>query len=335
MKKSIQLRKNALSALTCLVVTVGSSLAGSDSAKLCNDYLHQVRVRENISGLAVAFEQHGERRYFFAEGDAEEGMERFTKETPLAVASITKVFVSTLIVKLMEEGRLSIYDKVQTVIPEFPFDNVFLHQLMTHTSGCHATQGYNLKKKALFYQGLTQAKPVGAEFAYFSSGYNILGDIVERTSGKTLQDYAQVMIFDKLDMRNTRMTPHIGESGMWTTTEDLLKFSRHLLDIHKTRKAGILKPFSVDFMFREITAGRFDRTPAFFLKSQTRVFGGYYGDLNAENALGHAGATGCFLLLDPTYDLSIVILSNGSKTIQKDDANFVKINNLMMGQFAK
>jgi CubicO group peptidase (beta-lactamase class C family) len=310
-----------------------SCLAQSEGKAYCDAYLRNVCKTEKITGMSVAIEQSGKLLYEFADSDGKD--KKFSKDTPLHVASITKIMTSTLLIRLMEDGKLSVYDNVQKFIPEFPVNDVMVLHLMTHTSGLRATKGYNPANKLPFYSGLERRVPVDMEFEYFSTGYNILADIVERLSGAPLEDYAKRIIFDPLEMKHTTLAPHIGESGMHTTAEDLLKFSRHILDIRKTGKAGILKPCSVDLMFREMTRGRYDRTTAFFLKSQTRRFGRYFGDLNSPEAAGHAGATGCFLLLDPKYDLSIVILTNGSKTIQAEDENFVRINNLLMGQFAK
>lgn len=323
--------------LTSLVSTTvaASALSEMENRESCNDYLRNVRGTEKITGMAVAIEQHGKLLYLFAEGDGKEPDRKFTKDTLLHVASITKIFTSTLLLKLVEDGRLSLYDNVRKFIPEFPFDDVLILHLMTHTSGLRATKGSIPKNKPLFYKSLERQFPVDSDFQYFSVGYNILGDVVERLSGMPLQDYARSVIFDRLDMRNTKMTPGIGESGMWTTAEDLLKFSRHILNIRKTGKAGILKLCSADLMFRDVTRGRYDRTPVFFLKSQIRRFGRYFGDLNSMETAGHAGSTGCFLLLDPKYDLSIVILTNGSNTIQAEDENFARINNLLIGHFTE
>ncbi len=313
-------------------VTAISCFAQSGSELTCNNYLHNVLETEKISKMSVAIERSGKIQYEFI--DCKESEKNFSKETPLHVASITKIFTSALMIKLMENGKLSLYDNVRKYIPEFPFDDILVLHLLTHTSGCRATKGYTADNKQIFYQGLVRQFPVDTDFQYFSAGYNVLGDIIERVSGVFLQDYASQVIFDQLEMRNTKFTPHIGESGMSTTAEDLLKFARHILNIRKTGKAGILKPCSIDLMFREHTRGRYDRTPVFFLKSQTRRFGRYFGDLNSPETAGHAGSSGCFLLLDPKYDVSIVILTNGSKTIQASDENFNRINNLLMGQFS-
>ncbi len=309
--------------------------AESADTKFCDDYLREVIRKEKIEFMSVAIEQKGKILYEFAGTDGQEKNRNFTKDVPLHVASITKIFTAALMIRLMEEGKLSIYDNVRQYIPEYPFDDILLLYLMTHTSGCRQTSGSVAKDKKAFYGGLIRVFPADTDFQYFSAGYNVLSDVIERVSGMSIQDYGKKEIFDKLGMENTKFTPHIGESEMRTTTGDLVKFSRHLLEIRKTGKGGVLTPFSVDLMFREMTRGRYDRSPAFFLKSQTRRFGRCFGDLNSEAAVGHAGATGCFMVLDPKYDLVVVILTNGSRTIQLDDANYSRIINLLMSWFAK
>lgn len=322
-----------------ILLTVMLALAGlaqSDNAAFCDAYLRNVMKTGTIARLSVAIEQGGKTRYAFAESDGQAKNKEFTAKTPLKVASITKVFTATLIVRLAEEGKLSLYDNVRKYVPEYPFDDVLLLHLLTHTSGCRNTKGYSHTAKKAFYESLCREFPVDTDFRYFSSGYDVLADVVERASGLMLQEYGKREIFDKLGMADTAFSPDgQGGAGMTTTAADLLKFSRHLLDIRKTGKTGILTRFSTDLLFREVTRGRYDRTPAFFRKSQTRRFGRLFGDLSSEEAVGHAGATGCFLLIDPQYDLSMVFLSSDSNLdFRSEDANYSRIFNLLMARFA-
>lgn len=323
--------KNIMGAIAVMAVT-SLSLAASDDADFCKDTLKNVMAKEKIQALSTAVDQNGKILFKHSACDGKK-VKTINDETPLHVASITKIFTSALMLKLAEEGKVSIYDNVRRYIPEFPLDDILIHHLMTHTSGCRV--GGNLKNKKQMYEKTFRQFPCNTNFAYSSACYNVLGDIIERITGMPLEVYAKKTIFDKLDMKNSSLSPNMGESGMNTTALDLLKFARHILDIRKSGKAGVFKPFTVDLMFREHTAGRYDRTPVFFLKSQTRSFGNYYADLNSPETAGHAGSTGCFLLLDPKNDLAIAFLTNGSKSIQADDANFIKINNMLMGRFAK
>lgn len=319
-------------------ICMAFAMSGAEPSKaeLCDNYLKSIIETEKTGFISVAIEQNGKTLYEFADGTRQGNHKDFDKKTQLPVASITKIFTSVLLVRLMEEGKLSVYDNVRTFIPEFPFDDIMLLHLLTHTSGLRHTKGYSAAKRDEFYKsGLVRNAAVDTEFSYFSMGYDILADVIERISDKEIQDYAKQEIFDKIGMSDSAFSPNMGRAGMNTTAEDLLKFSRHILEIKKTRKAGILTPISVDLLFREYTNGRYDRSVAFFLKSQTRRFGRYFGDLNSPESAGHAGATGCFLLLDPTYDLSIVILTNGFRTFPTIDENFNRLNSLLIGQFTK
>lgn len=65
--------------------------------------------------------------------------------TPLHVASISKTFTAAAILKLMEEGKLSLDDAVQKYLPSFPYSNITLKNLLSHRSG--------LQKYEVFMQG--------------------------------------------------------------------------------------------------------------------------------------------------------------------------------------
>jgi len=58
------------------------------------------------------------------------------------IGSITKQFIAAAILKLREEGRVSLDDKLSKFLPEFPRgDEVTIHHLLTHTSGIHSFTG--------------------------------------------------------------------------------------------------------------------------------------------------------------------------------------------------
>lgn len=324
-----------LPGLVCMTCA-SAGFAQNDNAAFCDAYFREVMRTGTISRLSVAIEQGGQTRYAFAVSDGNPKNAGFTAQTPLPVASITKIFTATLIVKLVEDGNVSLYDNVRRFIPEFPFDDVLLLNLLTHTSGVRNRAGYSQKNKAPFYASLGREFPCDTSFSYFSSGYDVLADVVERAGGMAFQEYGRKIVFSPLKMADTKFSEDgQGGSGMTTTAADLLKFGRHILDIKKTGKPGVLTRFSVELMLREMTCGRYDRTPAFFKKSQSRRFGRYFGDLNSEEAVGHAGATGCFFCIDPEYDLAMVFLSADSNGGWRgSDENFVRVCNVLMGRFA-
>ena len=148
---------------------------------------------------------------------------------------------------------------------------------------------------------------------------------------------ARDRIFRPLGMEHSAFAAHQGQSGMHTTAGDLVKFGRHLLDVRRTRKAGILTPQGADALFRRCLKPEFNRTPAFFIKSGYVGFGQYFAEVNTMEAVGHAGATGCFLLIDPGLDAIEVVLTN--RLDEKDthfsscDGNFARIFSILATHF--
>ena len=130
------------------------------------------------------------------------------------------------------------------------------------------------------------------------------------TGAADVADLVRDRIFRPLGMNHSAFAAHQGQSGLHITAPDLVKFGRHLLDIRRTRKNGILTPQGVDTLFRRCLKPEFNRTPAFFAKSGYIGFGQYFADINTMDAVGHAGATGCFFLIDPGLDAVEVVLTN-------------------------
>lgn len=121
-----------------------------------------------------------------------QGFENFKMKRPLdsnsvfAIGSVSKQFAAALIMVLEEKGKLSTPDRVSKFLPEYhgkAFENVTIHQLLTHTSGI-SDIGPGL-----------QSKP-GAEFNYSNKGYRMLGEIIEAASGKSYDENARELFAD-------------------------------------------------------------------------------------------------------------------------------------------
>ena len=127
-----------------------------------------------------------------------QGFENFKTKAKLdsnsvfAIASISKQFTAVLILLQEEEGKLSTDDLVSKYIKEFEpaeFKNITIKQLLNHTSGISD-----------FGNGLL-SKP-GTQFNYSNKGFYFLGQIVEKVSGKSFDDNADVL-FKKVGMTKT------------------------------------------------------------------------------------------------------------------------------------
>jgi CubicO group peptidase (beta-lactamase class C family) len=138
-----------------------------------------------------------------------------TPDTKFRIGSVTKQFTAAAILKLQENGLLSVTDKLSKFIPDFPRgDEVTIHQLLTHTSGIHS---YTEKDDFLgnvtrtispdSLVNLIKKDPYdfnpGEKWQYNNSGYFLLGYIISKVSGKPYAQYLKESFFDPLHMNNT------------------------------------------------------------------------------------------------------------------------------------
>ena len=330
--------KKTLLAVSALAM--GSLLAADDAKSRADAFLQKEFIEGNLKCMSCAYEQHGETRYRFVTAKNWEG---FDENTPVHVASITKVFTATLLMQLSEEGRISLNDYVRKYIPEFPGEYVPILNLMTHTSGWrnktgHVAASVDRKRHDEFYATMYKEAEVNERFRYMSQGYDILAEICEKVTGADdVADLVRDRIFLPLGMTHSAFAAHQGQAGLQITAPDLVKFGRHLLQIRQTRRNGILTPMGVDTLFRKCLKPEFNRTPAFFAKSGYIGVGQYFGEVNTMEAIGHAGATGCFFLIDPGLDAVEVVLTN--RADERDthwascDANFARIFSMMTTSF--
>jgi CubicO group peptidase (beta-lactamase class C family) len=168
------------------------------------------------SGVSVLVSENGEILYEKGFGYADIGNKvPVTSDTKFRIGSITKQFIAVSILKLQEEGKLSVQDKLSKFLPDFPRgDEVTIHHLLTHTSGIHS-----YTDRPVFYKFITlpiapaalidtiKSYPYdfnpGDKYLYNNSGFFLLGYIVEKVSGKNLDNYLKETFFKSLGMNNT------------------------------------------------------------------------------------------------------------------------------------
>ena len=141
--------------------------------------------------------------------------EDMTVDTIFDVASLTKVVATTTsLMKLFEQGRFRLNDRVTAYIPEFQGgkSDITLRNLFTHFSGLRPD--VPLAKPWSGYDTGIQlactdppAGPPGVRFVYSDINFILLGELVHRLSGQTLADYARDNVFRPLGMKETMFQP--------------------------------------------------------------------------------------------------------------------------------
>ncbi|MCY0978690.1 serine hydrolase [Chryseobacterium wangxinyae] len=117
---------------------------------------------------------------------------KIDNQTIFAIGSVSKQFTAVMILLEMENGKLSLEDKVSKYLKEFHsngYENITIHQLLNHTSGLN-----NFGEKLIF--------KIGSGFNYSNDGFNALGKIIENVSGKSY-DQNVTDLFKKVGMKNS------------------------------------------------------------------------------------------------------------------------------------
>jgi CubicO group peptidase (beta-lactamase class C family) len=180
------------------------------------DNVFKSATKDRSPGVAVLVSRDGKIIYENAFGYADIGNRvPVTTETKFRIGSITKQFTAAAILKLQENGKISVNDTLSRFIPDFPSGNeVTVHHLLTHTSGIHSfTNRPNFMKYATMsispeamidtIKNFKYDFDPGESYQYNNSGYYILGYIIEKVSGKEYGEYLKETFFDPLGMKNT------------------------------------------------------------------------------------------------------------------------------------
>jgi len=137
--------------------------------------------------------------------------------TIFQIGSVTKQFTAAVILKLQEEGKLSVRDKLDEYFPQFKYaGEITIENLLTHTSGIYnytndIDEGDSAivcnpvaKQLALdiMFKHKLDFKP-GTQFRYDNSGYYLLGLIIEKVTGKSYEQNIRDIIFKPLQMNHS------------------------------------------------------------------------------------------------------------------------------------
>ncbi|HMK77076.1 MAG TPA: exo-beta-N-acetylmuramidase NamZ domain-containing protein [Thermodesulfobacteriota bacterium] len=270
-----------------------------------------------------------------------------TTDTIFDIASLTKVIAtSTAVAQLVETGKLNLEDPVAKYWPEFKVNGkeaITVRDLLTHYSGLRPS--LDSKPNGSGYDTILrmaeEEKPIlpsGTSFIYSDINFIILGELVSRISGETLDVYCANHIFKPLEMKDTGFKPSpllrpriaptqyqhgttgiilwgevhdpvaysmggvAGHAGLFSTADDLAIFAQMVLDGGSRKGVRILSPL----MIRKMTTPQSppDKLPL-------RGLGwNIDSSLASEASYGHKGFTGTGIWIDPVSNTYVIILTN-------------------------
>jgi CubicO group peptidase (beta-lactamase class C family) len=141
-----------------------------------------------------------------------------TESTPLHVASVSKVITATAILVLIEDKKLELDTKLNTILKSFPFPDVTIKTLLNHRSGLKNYTHFTYDKKIWDYRktltnqdilDILASKKVPLEyktdthFAYCNTNYALLALVIEKITGMTYPEAIKSMIFQPLQMTDS------------------------------------------------------------------------------------------------------------------------------------
>ena len=240
------------------------------TSNYCNDkksridsYFHKVWNKEDNVSFLVA--QNGQILYENYNGFANRSKkELITADTPLHIASVSKVVTATAVLMLVDAGKIKLEQKVTEFLPSFPYPDVTVLTLLNHRSGMKNYAYFTYedgnwdRKKELTNQDIITVmneKQIPLEsktdtrFGYCNTNYAMLALIIEKVTGLKYPVAMQEMIFKPLGMTHTfvyETVKHLGkvsltykgnmdlaveyldgvygDKNIYSTPRDLLKF---------------------------------------------------------------------------------------------------------------
>lgn len=316
-----------------------------------DDFIRAEMTKRKIPGLQLAVIRDNKITKVASYGLANiEDAVAVENDTLFSINSITKAFAGVAFMQLVEQGKLDISASISTYLPNLPaaWQGLNIKQLMSHTSGLPAILAPSDSVKLISDEGidaswaLVQTLPnefaAGSEFKYNQTNYVLIGQLIERVSGRSFTDFINKNQLLKVGMQRTEeagfsnlnnVVPHSARrytyyygtelanisaavfppllypaTGMSSTASELANWLIAL----QTGKL-LQKPSSIETLW----------TPALLDNGQTRGF----NDLLNGYALGwpvvvrdehpalgpEGGDRGAFFTY-PQDDLSIIVLTN-------------------------
>jgi len=279
-------------------------------------------------------------------------------DTMYDIASLTKVVVTTTLVEKLVEGDfpspLSLDAPIERYLPEWKNGSqpewrhrVTVRNLMTHTSGLPPFKEYWRTSKGkqdtlsrIFVEPL-ENEP-GTKVVYSDLGIILMAEIIQRLTGRPLDELAREYIFEPLGMKDTmyrppkQLWPEIapteidtqlrhrlvqgevhdenahaiggvsGHAGVFSTSPDLAKFCQMLLNGGVYGDRRIVKRATIAEFTEPQALAKNTRTLGWVVPTEGSSSGHYF----SSHSYGHTGFTGTTIWIDPDRQLFVVLLTN-------------------------
>ncbi len=349
------MRKVLTISIICILLSASPLLAADDlldagRAATIDYMLERAESQGLISGGVVLVGNSQGITYTAARGRIGFSAEApaLTERTLFDIASLTKVIATApAIMKLLEEGRITLLDPLTRWFPEFEGtdrEDVTILNLLTHTSGLNdVTISQVDPLKSTIHKAAVQksGRLPGSRFLYADINFILLSELIQRASGVSLDRYCLENFYGPLGMGETTfLPPHelagsiaptlgssnellsgvvqdqnarnlggvAGHAGLFSSASDLSRFAMMILNNGELHGKRVLS----ERVLAQMTA------PYFY--SNGAVVRGLGWDMNSpyssprgsffsETSFGHTGYSGSSIWIDPQRDMFVILLT--------------------------
>jgi len=307
----------------------------------------------------------------FAVGGDQTALTAFGAAIPATIfdlASLTKpMATATCLMQLVEQGKLHLQQSVHRFFedefgPLPHLSGVEVRHLLTHTSGLPPIPRWPVIDAQATRRDTLRAvlttptlRPAGTGYTYSDTGYILGGEIAARVAGQPLDSLFQSSVASPLGMKTLRfgtrsgrdiaptgpeppgtvhdprardMSGVAGHAGLFGTASDVLIFAEAI----RTGGKPILSRAAVERMSASQIA------PIIGAQSYGWFCAGNdylpQGDLFSDQSFGHSGFTGTAVLIDPAFDVSLILLTNRVVNQNEDGSRFLRLRRLWLNAMA-
>jgi CubicO group peptidase (beta-lactamase class C family) len=270
------------------------------------------------------------------------------ERTIFDIASLTKVVATApAVMKLLEEGRITLLDPLTRWFPEFEGtgrEDVTILNLLTHTSGLNDIAISSIEPlKTTIHKAALQnnGRLPGSRFLYADINFILLAELVHRVSGVSLDRYCRENLYGPLGMGDTMFLPphelagsiaptlgaanelltgvvqdqnarHLGgiagHAGLFSSASDLSRYAQMILNNGRLHGIQVLG----ERVLEQMTAPYFYNNGSVVRGLGWDIYSPYSsprGSFFSEMSFGHTGYSGSSIWIDPERDLFVILLT--------------------------
>lgn len=312
-----------------------------------DELMKQLAEDNAAAGMAVALvtcDEKWEKCYGYRQIVPEK--EEATLDTIWDLASCSKVLVTaTCIMKLIEEGLITLDTKVSDVLPELLQKEITIKECLTHSSGLPAdVNGYKAMSLEEMFEAIwhIEKQPdLRGKVNYSDVNFILLGLVVAKLKG-SLNEYAEEIMFKPLNMNNTCYNPASslkarcaayediaarggvirgivhdgkgfklggvsGHAGVFSTLEDVTHYVEMMLNDGIYNGKRFFKEETMELYKTCLTEGKNEkRSIGWIISDSSYPLGHYF----SEHTLYHTGFSGPSILIDLDKKIGCVVLAN-------------------------